>query len=190
VVAQEDAPLAAVGNFRCLRQDLGDRITLRTANGHEHAGHEREVEAHVALTSFPEVLHDIGRPLVRLSEQHTPGKLDVDGLADALQILVRLREVLAVGAIPLEQIGHRVEPVAVEPEIEPEADDVEHRLLNLGIVVVQIRLMVEEAMPVVLLAQRLIGPVRRLGVDEDDARIRPLLVVLAPHVPVRLRVVA
>ena len=47
--------------------------------------------------------------------------------------------------------------------------------------------MVEEAVPVVLAAQLVERPVRRLGVDEDDARLRVALVGVRPDVPVALR---
>ena len=62
---------------------------------------------------------------------------------------MRLGQVLAVGALALEQVGHGVEPEAVEPEVEPEAQDLEHRLLDLGVVEVEVGLVAEEAVPVV-----------------------------------------
>ena len=49
--------------------------------------------------------------------------------------------------LALMQVGHGVEPEAVHPEVEPEAQHFEHRLLDLGIVVVRIRLVGEEAVP-------------------------------------------
>ena len=52
-----------------------------------------------------------------------------------------------------------------------------------GIVVVQIGLVMEEAMPVVFLAG--VGsysPVGRFCIDEDDARIAIPLIGIAPHV--------
>ena len=71
VVAQEDAPLAAVGDRRGLGEDLGDRLALLPPHRHEHARHEREVEAHVALVAVgAEVVDDVGRPLVGLGQQH------------------------------------------------------------------------------------------------------------------------
>ena len=44
------------------------------------------------------------------------------------------------------------------------------------IVEIQIRLMAEEAMPVVCLRNRIQGPVGALGVEEDDARAEIFLV--------------
>ena len=73
VVAQEDPPLAAVGDRRGLGEDLGDREALLAADRHEHARHEREVEAHVALVAVAEVLDDVVGPLVDLGEQDRLG---------------------------------------------------------------------------------------------------------------------
>ena len=101
----------------------------------------------------PKYVDDVLRPLVRLGEQHAVGVARVDLGADALQVLVRLGEVLAVRPLALEEIGHGVEPEAVDAEVEPEAQHVEHRLLHFGVVVVQVGLVVEEAVPVVLAAR-------------------------------------
>ena len=79
VVAQEDAPLAAVGDVRASAPRIsviGSRCSRRTR--HEHARHEREVEAHVALVAVAEVLDHVLGPLVRLGEQHPAGVLGVD----------------------------------------------------------------------------------------------------------------
>ena len=144
------------------------------------------MKRHVALVALAEVLHDFGGRLVRLCEQDAVrvGRLDLG--AHAFEERVRLGQVLAVGALTREQVGHCVEPQPVEPELQPEADHVEHRLLDLGVVVVEVRLVVEEAMPVVGARDRVPRPVGGLGVDEDDPRIRVALVCVRPHVPVAL----
>ncbi len=102
----------------------------------------------------PEVLDDVLGPLIRLGEQHPVGVTGVDLGADAFQEGVRLGEVLAVRPVALVEVRHRVEPEAVEPEVEPEAKHVQHLLLHLGVVVVQVGLVREEAVPVVLAARR------------------------------------
>ena len=84
---------------------------------------------------------------------------------------MRLGQVLAVGALALVEVGHGVEAEAVEAEVEPEAQDVEHRLLDLGVVEVEVGLVGEEAVPVVGAGLVVPGPVRRLGVGEDDPRV-------------------
>ncbi len=100
-----------------------------------------------------------------------------------------LGEVLAVGAVPLVEVGDGVEPEPVQTHVEPERQGVEHRLPDLRVVEVEVGLVGEEAVPVVLLADRVPGPVRRLGVDEDDARILVQVVGVGPDVEVAERAV-
>ena len=47
--------------------------------------------------------------------------------ADPLEDRVRLGQVLAVGALALDEIGNRVEPQAVDAHVEPEAHDARSR---------------------------------------------------------------
>ena len=169
-------------------QDLGHRVALLPADGHEQPGHHREVEAHVALVAVAEVVDDVLGPLVGLGQQHPAREVVVDLLAHALQVLMGLGEVLAVGAVPLEQVGNSVQPETVEAQVQPEPDHVEHGVGHLGIVEVEVGLVGEEAVPVVLAPHRVVGPVGLLGVDEDHAGLGPALVVVAPDVPVRLGV--
>ena len=67
--------------------------------------------------------------------------------ADALQDLVRLGQILVVGAVALDQVRHRVEPQPVDADVEPEPHHAEHRFEHPRIIEVQIRLMRVEAMP-------------------------------------------
>ena len=87
---------------------------------------------------------------------------------------MRLGQVLAARAVALEQVRHGVEPEPVEAEVEPEPHHVEHRVGHLGVLVVEVRLVVVEAVPVVLLARVVAGPVGRLDVGEDDPDVGPL----------------
>ncbi len=131
-----------------------------------------------------EVVDDVFRPLVGLRQQHLVGVLGVDLLADPLQEGVRGGQVLAVGALLLVEVGHRVQTEAVDAEIQPELQRGDHLLLHGRVLVVQVRLVREEAVPVVLLAYRVVRPVRHLGVHEDDPGVLVLLVVVGPHVVV------
>ena len=63
----------------------------------------------------------------------------------------------------------------------------QHRLHHLRIVEVQVRLMTEEAVPVVRLGDRVPGPVRGFGIGEDDARAKVFLVGIAPYIKIALR---
>ena len=144
--------------------------------GHEDARHQREVEAHVALVAadlgIAEVVDDVGRPLVRLGQQDPAGVLVVDDLAAALEEGVGLRQVLAVGALPDVEVGHRVQPETVDAQVQPEPHGVDHGVADGGAVEVEVRLVGEEPVPEVLLADRVERPVARLGVHEDHPRVR------------------
>ncbi len=193
MVAQEDAPLAAGRDGRGLGEDLGDGVAGLAAYGHEDPGHDREVERHVALVAaggvVAEVVDDVLRPLVGLRQHHRVRILRVDLLPHPLQEGVRGREVLAVGALLLVEVRHRVQPEPVDAQVQPELQGGDHLLLHGRVLVVQVGLVGEETVPVVLLAHRVVGPVRRLGVDEDDPRVLELLVVVRPDVVVAVRAV-
>ena len=169
--------------------DVDDGRGLLVADRVEDPRHHREVEAHVALGLVlgAEVVHDLLGPLVRLG-QHDPTRvLVVQHAADLAQERVRLRQVLAVRALGLEQVRHRVEPEAVDPEVEPEPADVEHRVDDPRVVEVQVGLVAEEPVPEVLAAHGVERPVRRLGVDEDDAGVLVAGVLVRPDVEVAVR---
>ncbi len=155
---------------------LGDR--------HVHARHEREVERHVAFVAVAEVELGILGPLIGLGQQHAVLVGGVERGADLLQDIVRLGQVLVVGALPFDQVRDRVETQPVDAHVEPEPHHAEHFLQHARIVEVQIRLMRVEAMPEILARHRIPRPVRLLGVDEDDPRLGKLLIVVRPDVEV------
>ena len=98
-----------------------------------------------------------------------------------------LGQVLVVGALALDQVGHRVEPQPVDAEVEPETHDLEHFLQHGRVVEVQVRLVRVEAVPVIRPGHRVPGPVAGLGVEEDDPRAGVGLVGVRPDVEVALR---
>ena len=99
---------------------------------------------------------------------------------------MRLRQVLVVGALSLVEVGHRVEPDAVDARVHPEVEDFEDRLLDLGVVEVEVGLMGVEAVPVIRVRDVVPRPVRGLKVFEDDPGVLIFLVGFAPHVEVTL----
>ena len=133
-----------------------------------------------------EVRGGVLRPLVGLGEQHAPGVLGVDVGAQSLQHGVGLGQVLAVRALALVEIGDGVEAQAVDAHVEPEVEDLEHRLLDHRVGEVEVGLVGVEAVPEVRLGDRVPRPVRRLEVLEDDAGVGVALGVVAPHVGVAL----
>ena len=192
VVAQEDAPLRRRRDRRSALEDLGDRVALLAPQPHEHARHDREVEAHVTLGAFggAEVVDDVLGPLVGLGEHHPgAGVFPVDHGAQLGEECVGLGEVLGASPLAGEQVGHSIEAEAIHAQVEPEAHHVEHLSAHRRVVVVEVGLVAEEAVPVVGACLVVPGPVRGLGVDEDDPRVLVALRGLAPDVPVALGVV-
>ena len=98
-----------------------------------------------------------------------------------------LRQVLAVGPLALVQVGHGIEPHAVDAHVEPEIDERKDRLPDRRVVEIEVRLMGVEPMPVVSLGHRVPAPVRGLEVLEDHPGVLVLLRVVAPDVEVALR---
>ncbi len=191
VVAKEDAPLGALGELGGAGHDLRDRLPRLPAHRHEDARHEREVERHVALVAarggVAEVLHDVLGPAVGLGEQHPVGVQAVDLGPDPLEVGVGLRQAGAGGALALEEVRHGVQAEAVDAQVEPEPQNLKHGVLNGRVLVVQVGLVVEEPVPVVLAAHRVVGPVGLFGADEDDGRVRVSRRVVRPHVEVPVR---
>ncbi|MGF6748239.1 hypothetical protein OKW36_003875 [Paraburkholderia sp. MM5482-R1] len=186
VIAQEDRPLVRFGEFRCLLHDVGDREAVFARDRHVDARHQREVERHMAFVFVAEILLHVLGPLVRLGEQHPVRVLGVDGRANPLQDLVRLRQVLVVGAFTFDEVWHRIEPQPVDAHVEPETHHLQDLFQHRRIVEVQIGLVRVEAVPVVRARNRIVRPVRRLRVDEDDASLRVLLIGIGPHIVVAI----
>jgi hypothetical protein len=116
----------------------------------------------VALVAVAEVVDDVLGPLVRLGEQDAVGVVRVDLGADALEERVRRGKVLAVRPLLLEEVRDRIEPEPVEPEIEPEARPSSIASPTSGVLVVEVGLVVVEAVPEVRAALGVVRPVRLL----------------------------
>jgi hypothetical protein len=186
VVAQEDRPGAVRRNLRGLLHDLDQREAVFLRDRHVHPRHQREVVRRVAFVAVAKVLAHVFRPLVGLGQQEAVLVARIDRGAQLLDDRVRLGQVFVVGAVALDQVRDRVEPEAVYAHVEPEAHGLEDCLQHRRVVEVQVRLVAEEAVPKELLGDRIPGPVRGLGVGEDDARAVVLLVGVAPNIEVAL----
>ncbi len=97
------------------------------------------------------------------------------------------RQILAVGAFPLEQVGHRIQPHAIHSKSEPVIQDAQDLPADPRVVIVQIGLMAVEPVPVICLCNTVPGPVGVLEVREDDAGILVLVRRVAPDVVVAQR---
>src|SRR5690606_34755766 len=112
-------------------------------------------------------LHVLG-PLIGLGQQHFAFGVGIELGAQMLDDGVGLGQVLVVGAVALAQIGDGVEPEAVDAGIQPALHHLHHSADNARIVEIQIGLVREEAMPVIGAGLGVPGPVRLLGVGEDN----------------------
>ena len=186
MVPQKERPLTVVGNGRCLLHHVDDRPSILQVQGHEDTRHHREVIGHVTFVAVTEVGPHVGRQLVGLAEQHPARASRIDMRPDQFDDGVRLGKVFAGRAIALDQVRHRVDPEAIDAQIEPEIQDRQHLADDRRVVVVEIRLMLEKPVPVVGVRDRIPRPVRTLGIDEDDPHLLIALVRIAPHVVVAL----
>ena len=149
---------------------IGMAVFLRER--HEDARHQREVERHVALVAVAEI-----------GEQRPPAtgwlRRAACGLRNARRSAARIslrRRASPAGSRSWclrartgrewRRGAGRRRPCRARSRMS-----VEHSLCDGRVVVVQVRLMREEAVPVVGLGLRVPGPVRRFGVREDDARV-------------------
>ena len=187
VVPQKQRPLTGVRNRRCLLHHIDDRPSILQVQGHEDTRHDRKVISHVTFVAVAEVVSHVGRQLVGLAEQHPARAPRIDVRPDHLDDGVGLGKIFARRALTLDQVRHRVDPEAIDPEIEPEIQDRQHLADDRRVVVVEIRLMLEKAVPVVGVRDGIPRPVRAFGIDEDDPHLLIALVRIAPHIIVALR---
>src|SRR5262249_18268642 len=186
MVPEKQAPLAILRNRRCVREHVHDRMPILTTNPHEQPRHEGKMERHVELIAITEVRTYIRRPLVGFRHYNAPPIGCVDPFSYFCKKGVGFWKVLTDCALSLKEIGHRVATESIEALLQPEDHDIQHGLLKLGIIVVQIWLMAEKPMPVISLSDRIPGPVGLLCVDKDNARFLISLVGLAPDIEVAL----
>ena len=182
VVAQEDGPLRQRRRRRRLAQDVADREAVFLRDRHVHARHQRKVERHVAFVVAAEIFQHVLGPLVRFGEQHAVGIVRIDLRAQALEYRVRAGQVLVAGAFLLAEIGDRVETEAVQADVEPEAQHLEHRVEHQRVVEVQIGLVRVEAVEVVAAGDRVPAPVGFFDIGKNDACAGIGLVGVGPDV--------
>jgi len=90
----------------------------------------------------------------------------------------------------LDEAVRHVDAKAVDPAIEPEAEDVEHGRLDLGVAPVQVRLLGVEQVQVVLPGLLVQRPGRAAPHPDPVVGRRAVRLAVAPDVPVALRIVA
>ncbi len=182
MIPQEHQPLARLGNRRRLLEDIQDRKAVLHVDAHEQPRHDRKMERRVALVAVAEIRDGVLRPLVGFGQQHPSGKSLVDVLPELFQKRVRLRQIFAVGAFALVEIGNRVQPHTIDARLQPIIDEAEQRLVHLRIVEIQVRLVRIEPVPVIRFRQRIPRPIRDFEILEDDPRVGVFLRRVAPDV--------
>ena len=172
---------------RRLVHDVGDWAAFLEVKPDEQARHQRKMERHVTRVAVAEIGADVRRRLVGFSQEHPIFVARVEMTADRSEHVERLGKVFAVRALAFDQVRDGVQAEAVDPDLQPEIHRPEHFLHHGRIVEVQVGLMVEKPVPVVRLRHRVPGPVGSFGVEENDARVGVLLIVVAPHVEIAER---
>src|SRR5580704_12289361 len=112
------------------------------------------MKSHVKFVAIGEIRSKIRRPLIGLGEQHSAGELFVESLSKILKNGVSLRQILTIRSFPLRKIGNRVQPEAIDSRFQPELHYAPHFFSNRWVVVVEVRLVTEKAVPVVGLRNR------------------------------------
>ena len=133
-----------------------------------------------------EVVDDVGRPLVGLGQQHPAGVVARRRTCGTLLAGSRGSPGGSRRWCPgarrgraRRRAGSRRGPCRARTQIASSIAS-----WTCGVVEVEVGLVGEEAVPEVLLAHRVPGPVRRLGVDEDDPGVLVELVGVGPDVEV------
>ena len=191
VVAQEERPLAVSGMAGVCSQDVDDREAVLHAQRHEDARHEREVEGHVALvarrrSTATRVLAATGWPRPAASGRRSARRR---AARSSLQDM-RASRAGSRSWCPRARRGTARRPAAARRRPCRARSRIASRIgaHDRRVVEVEVGLVAEEAVPVVRLGDRVPGPVRGLGVLEDDPRVaRSAPGRVAPHVEVALR---
>ena len=143
------------------------------------------MEIHVHFIAVPKIGAHIFGPLVGFGKQHRSRSVSIDKGAQALQEGMGFGQVLAARAFTLKKIRRRIHADTICSPVDPELTT-QHGLLDFGVIVVQVGLVVEKAMPEIGFAQRVISPVGFFEIDENDARVFVGLVGLAPDVVIAI----
>src|SRR5262249_58137628 len=92
------------------------------------------------------------------------------------------RQILAQSAFPFVKIRNCVQPQSIYSEVQPEIQHTRNLLVNLRVVIVEIRLMGVEPMPIVTLTNRVPRPIRRLEIAKNDPGLLVPLGRVAPDI--------
>ena len=120
--------------------------------------------------------------MIRLGKKDSTGILTVNFSADALDDQVRFRQILAVRSVAFHKVRNSICAQTVHAHVEPITHYFEDFFYDLRIVIIEVRLMGKEAMPIVSIGYRVPCPIGFFGVGENDARVFIFLVGVTPDV--------
>ncbi len=140
MIAEEQTPLAVVGDGWRLGHDVGYRQAIFLTKGHIDAWHQGKVEDHVALVAIAEVVTDVGWPLIGFGQDEAVGVVGVNGGADGPDDGVGLGQVFAGGAVAFDEIRNGVQAQRIDAHVEPEAHGLENLFDHRGVIEVEVGL--------------------------------------------------
>src|SRR5687767_2579622 len=95
---------------------------------------------------------------------------------------MRLGQVLPVGSFPFEKIRNSIQAKSVNTHTAPVVQYLKHFLLYQGAVIIKIRLVIKETVPVVLLGYCIPRPVRRFKILKNDPDVFVLTWIICPDI--------
>src|SRR5262252_7913622 len=101
-----------------------------------------------------------------------------------------LRQVFTVSSFSFHEVWDRVQAKPIDAHVEPEPHHRPHLFSHNRIVIVKVRLMTEEAMPVILFRDGIPRPVGKLRIQKNNASASISVVRVTPNVPIPPRGIA
>ena len=172
MIAQEQSPLAVVGDRRRLRHDVGDRQAIFLAQRHVNARHQRESGTPCG-TRRHRRSRGAHRPATGWLRPESGGWRSRHRWRRGCVLITAWVSGRFSQEVPSRshQVRNGVHAQRVHAHVEPEAHRLQHFFDHQRVIEVQVGLMRKEAMPVVGLGRLVPGPVGFLRVGEDDARV-------------------
>ena len=191
VVAQGQRPAPPHIGFAEVVEETHEVGGLAIGHGCKQMGREGEVEGGMQL-SLSQIGHGLIHRLNRLGEQQhfrfaSALAVLLYPLAQPSQKSMGFHQAFTACSFPLKQKRNRIEAKAIDPALQPKLHHLEHGLLHLGVVVVEVGLMVQEAVQIKLASLWIPLPVGALEVPEEHWRTAVALGAVAPHIKLPLR---
>src|SRR4051812_26334376 len=103
-------------------------------------------------------------------------------LAKLLQKRMCFGQVFTIGTFALKEVRNSIQPKAIYPHSAPVIQYFEHFFLHLQAIIVQVGLVMEKAMPVILLCYGIPCPVASFKILEDDTYVFICGWIIGPYI--------